>query len=81
MAQINRISIDIPSNDKWVIENLIERFSKLYKIEIKIEKEEDKDGVVFFTISSNDFNSNIIFEIGYYYCGYVRQLREKGEIE
>lgn len=77
----NKISIDFPCNDKWVAENLVNRFSNLYKIKISIDKEEDRDGVVFYTISSDQFTPNLIFEIGYYYNGYVRQLREKGEIE
>ncbi len=77
----NKITIDIPSNDKWVVENLVNRFENLYKIKISIDKEEDRDGVIFFSISSDQFTSNIIFEIGYYYSSYVRQLRDKGEIE
>ena len=77
----NKITVDIPSNDRWVVENVVNRFENLYKMQISIDKEEDRDGVVFFSISSNEFTSNIIFEMGYYYSGYVQQLRDKGEIE
>jgi len=73
----NKITLDIPSNDKWVIENLVHRFEKLYGMKISIDKEEDRDGVVFFSISSTQFTPSLIFEMGYYYSGYVRQLRDK----
>jgi hypothetical protein len=81
MEQNNKITISIPSNDKWVIENLIERFEKSYKIKISIDKEEDRGGVNFFMISSYQFTPDLIFEIGYYYSGYVRQLRNEDKIE
>lgn len=77
----DKIKIDIPCNDRWVIENLVERFEGLYKINISIDGEEDRDGVLFFTISSYQFTPNLIFEIGYYYSGYIRQLRDRDEIE
>jgi hypothetical protein len=81
MEQNNKITIRIPSNDRWVIENLIERFEKSYKIKISIDKEEDRGGVNFFMISSYQFTPDLIFEIGYYYSGYVRQLRNEDKIE
>lgn len=81
MEQNNKITISIPSNDRWVIENLIERFEKSYKIKISIDKEEDRGGVNFFIISSYQFTPDLIFEIGYYYSGYVRQLRNEDKIE
>lgn len=81
MEQNNKITISIPSNDRWVIENLIERFEKSYKIKISIDKEEDRGGVNFFMISSYQFTPDLIFEIGYYYSGYVRQLRNEDKIE
>ncbi|GIQ60838.1 hypothetical protein Flavo103_39740 [Flavobacterium collinsii] len=81
MEQNSKITISIPSNHRWVVENLIERFEKAYQIKIFIEDEEDRDGVNFFIVSSDQFTHDLIFEIGYYYSGYIRQLRDIGEID
>ncbi|GHT71312.1 hypothetical protein FACS189455_2810 [Bacteroidia bacterium] len=81
MVQNKKVTVSIPSNDRWVVEKLIDRFEKSYQMEITIDKEEDRGGVNFFVISSHQFTSDLIFEIGYYYSGYVDLLRQKGEID
>jgi hypothetical protein len=81
MEQNRKIAVSIPSNDRWVVGNLIDRFKKSYRIEISIDKEEDREGVNFFVISSYQFTFDLIFEMGYYYSGYINQLRQKGEID
>jgi len=81
MEQNRKITVSIPSNDRWVVENLINRFKKSYRIEISIDKEEDRGGVNFFIISSYQFTPDLIFEMGYYYSGYIEVLRQKGEID
>ena len=81
MEQNRKITVSIPSNYRWVIENLVDRFKKSYQIEISIDKEEDRGGVNFFIISSYQFTPDLVFEMGYYYSGYVDILRQKGEID
>jgi len=81
MEHTKTIVVDIPCNDIKVIHSLIERYSKLYKIDISVVGEEDRGGVNFISISSESFTPNLIFEIGYYYSGYIRQLRDKNEID
>lgn len=77
----NNLTIDIPSNELWVVQNLIDRFIKLYKIKILITSEEDRGGINFISITSEEFTTNLIFEIGYYYSSYIRQLREEKKID
>lgn len=81
MEQSKKITVSIPSNDRWVVENLVDRFKKSYQIEISIDKEEDREGVNFFVIASCQLTHDLIFEMGYYYSGYVDILRQKGKID
>ncbi|CEN49070.1 hypothetical protein [Capnocytophaga canimorsus] len=76
-----KIIVHIPSNDRKVVEELVNKFKKSYDININIEYEEDRGGVNFFIISSLEFTSDIIFEMGYHYSSHIRRLREKGEID
>ncbi|MDO4230397.1 MAG: hypothetical protein Q4C98_11335 [Capnocytophaga sp.] len=81
MESNKKIIIHIPSNDRWVVEELIDKFKKSYKININIEYEEDRGGVNFFIISSLEFTSDIIFEMGYDYSSHIRRLRNEGKID
>lgn len=81
MESSKKIIVHVPSNDRWVVEELVDKFKKSYDININIEYEEDRAGVNFFIISSPEFTSDIIFEMGYHYSSYIRRLRNEGKID
>jgi hypothetical protein len=47
MVQNRKITVSIPSNDRWVVENLVDRFKKAYRMDLSIDKEEDRGGLTF----------------------------------
>lgn len=81
MESNNLIFVDIVCNDINILIPVIDRFKKLYGIAIEIQKEEDRDGVNFITIQSIELTPNIIFELGYYYAGWIQQLRDSKKID
>lgn len=73
-------SISIPCNDQFVIDELVDWAKKACKLSLQITEPEDRDGVVFYTISSKDLTFQTAYDIGYYYSGLISRLRKKKKI-
>ena len=72
--------IALPCNERFVIEELTNWARKACKLSLEITGPEDRDGVVFYFISSDELNIQNSYDIGYYYSGLITRLRRENII-